>query len=180
MKNKNITKTKAFVCVDGANMFYAQQKMGWFIDWQKIKNWLSKEYKINKIVFYSGLKKNDSGMIKFLNKLKKYGFIVKTKPLKKIYIDHNKFVYKANFDVEISVDALLEKGNFDYLILFSGDSDFEYLVNNLKILGKKVVVVSSSRALSYELKNIANKFFLLGGIRKEIQLIKSPRPEGRG
>ena len=43
---------------------------------------------------------------------------------------------KCNFDVEMSVDIINNKDNFDTLVLFSGDSDFEYLIKNLSKVGK--------------------------------------------
>ena len=35
-------KSKIKVYVDGANMFYAQKKLGWSFDWVKIKNKIEK------------------------------------------------------------------------------------------------------------------------------------------
>ncbi|MGB5934043.1 MAG: NYN domain-containing protein [Anaerolineae bacterium] len=68
-----------------------------------------------------------------------------TKPLKKIAIDKDHpywklygytFVYKANFDVEMTADILLERADLDCVILFSGDSDFAELGKRLGDLGK--------------------------------------------
>ncbi len=36
-------KLKAKVYIDGANMFYTQKKLGWFIDWQKMKKYLKEK-----------------------------------------------------------------------------------------------------------------------------------------
>jgi len=33
-------KPKAKVYIDGANMFYTQKKLEWFLDWKKIKEYL--------------------------------------------------------------------------------------------------------------------------------------------
>ena len=33
-------KPKAKIYIDGANMFYTQMKLGWFVDWKKIKDYL--------------------------------------------------------------------------------------------------------------------------------------------
>jgi len=48
---------------------------------------------------------------------------------------------KCDFDVEISRDIYNNLENFDTLILFSGDGDYEALVRDLIIKGKKVIVV---------------------------------------
>ena len=34
-------KPESKVYIDGANMFYTQKKLGWFIDWKKTKDFLT-------------------------------------------------------------------------------------------------------------------------------------------
>lgn len=163
-------KTIAKVYIDGSNVFYSQKKMGWTVDWQKVRTLLSNEYQIIEFRYYTGVKNDDEGMKKYLRYLNKINFITITKPLKMIKInkDHQLYklnnydhIYKSNFDVEISVDMILDCGNVEGLILFSGDSDFQYLVKKLKDAGKKVIVYSSRKTLSWELKLEANKYRFL-------------------
>ena len=52
------------------------------------------------------------------------------------------FQPKANFDVEITTDALTYADKFSHFILFSGDGDFVSLIKQLKKIGKKTTVVS--------------------------------------
>ena len=33
-------KPRVKVYIDGANMFYTQKKLGWFVDWKKMKDYL--------------------------------------------------------------------------------------------------------------------------------------------
>jgi len=47
---------------------------------------------------------------------------------------------------------------FDTLVLFSGDSDFDYLVKNLRNKGKKVIVVSTKYHIAKELITSGNKY----------------------
>lgn len=44
--------------------------------------------------------------------------------------------------MEIAVEVVKRINSFDTLILFSGDSDFDYLLKECKKKGKKTVVVS--------------------------------------
>lgn len=173
-------KLKAKVYIDGANIFYAQKQMGWFVDWQKITLWLKKRYNIIDIKFYTGVKWGDEKAQKFNRRLKTYNYQVIAKPLKKIYLSRKEFIYKANFDVEMAVDLILEKDEYQTAVLFSGDSDFDYVVKKLKKFDKKVAVVCARHALSQELRQTANECLLLGKFRKEIEFIKSPRSEDRG
>ncbi len=48
---------------------------------------------------------------------------------------------KCDFDVEISRDIYNNLENFNTLVLFSGDGDYEALVKDLIMKGKKVIVV---------------------------------------
>lgn len=64
-----ISKSTAKVYIDGANMFYTQQKLGWFFDWKKLKECLSKKSKIIEFRYYTGIKKEDEKMKSFLRYL---------------------------------------------------------------------------------------------------------------
>ena len=77
--------------------------------------------------YYVGLRKGDFRMKKFLSKLRKIGFKVVTKPVKKIIDETGRRLEKASFDVEITGDVLESMEEAEVIILFSGDSDFAYL-----------------------------------------------------
>jgi len=83
-------------------------------------------------------------------------------------ISERNFIYKANFDVEMTADILLEKFKLDEIIIFSGDSDFRYLVKKLKDAGLKVVVFSSRKTISWELKVECAKVIYFEGIKDKI------------
>ncbi len=170
-------KLKAKIYIDGANMFYTQKKLGWFIDWQKVKDYLDLIWEIIECKYYVGLKDEDEKMLKFLRYLDAVGFNVFTKPLKKIKIKpgdvlfeiyQKNQIYKANFDVEITTDILLDKSKIEEIIIFSGDSDFQYLIKKLKDIGKKVTIFSSRKTISWELKLEATKEVYLEDIKEEI------------
>ena len=83
-------------------------------------------------------------------------------------ISERNFIYKANFDVEMTADILLEKFKLDEIIIFSGDSDFRYLVKKLKDAGLKVVVFSSRKTISWELKIECAKVIYFEGAKDKI------------
>lgn len=171
-------KPKTKVYIDGANMFYSQKKLGWSFDWAKIKNYIEQEREVIEWKYYVGVKENDEKMQKYLRYLDAVGFNPFTKPLKKIKISDDKnlfdiyktkYIYKANFDVEITTDILLDKSKIDEIIIFSGDSDFKYLVKKLKDAGKKVSVYSSRKTISWELKLEASNISYLEDIKDQIK-----------
>jgi len=54
---------------------------------------------------------------------------------------------KGNLDVDLAMDCLLTKDNYDVAILVTGDSDFEKLINILRTFGKQIIVVSTKDSL---------------------------------
>jgi uncharacterized LabA/DUF88 family protein len=170
-------KPKVKVYIDGANMFYTQMKLEWFFDWKKIKEYLQKERDILEMRYYAGVKPKDEKMASFLRYLDNVGITPITKPIKVIKIDNNdplkklhnySEIYKSNCDVEITTDVLLERKEIDEIILFTGDSDFRYLIRKLKDLGKKVIIFSSRKTISWEIKLEASKYIYLEDIKEAI------------
>ena len=68
----------------------------------------------------------------------------------------------------MTADILLEKFKLDEIIIFSGDSDFRYLVKKLKDAGLKVVVFSSRKTISWELKIECAKVVYFENIKEKI------------
>ena len=170
-------KPRVKVYIDGANMFYTQKKLGWFVDWKKMKDYLNEKRDVLEMRYYTGLKPNDEKMARFLRYLDNVGINPITKPVKIIKISNEhplsklhgySEIYKSNCDVEITTDILLERKEIDEVILFSGDSDFRYLIKKLKDLGKKVVIFSSRKTISWEVKLEATKYIYLEEVENQI------------
>lgn len=159
-------KTKIYV--DGANVFYTQKKLGWSFDWVKIKALIESERDVIEWRYYVGVKDEDEKMQSYLRYLDAIGFQTLTKPLKKIK-ENNAFIYKANFDVEMTIDILSDRSNIDEIVIFSGDSDFKPLVKKMKDVGKKVNIYSSKKTISWELKLEASKIIYFEKLRDLIE-----------
>lgn len=171
-------KPKTRVYIDGANMFYTQKKLGWFIDWTKMQALLKEKWDVLETKYYTGVKTDDEKMASFLRYLDYVGITPITKPIKVIKISDNhplkklydySEMYKSNCDVEITTDILLERKEIDEIILFSGDSDFQYLIKKLKDLGKKVIVFSSRKTISWEIKLDASRYIYLEDIKGKVK-----------
>lgn len=85
------------------------------------------------------------------------------KPKAKVYIDGANVFYSQK-----KMDWVLDKSDFSEIILFSGDSDFDFTLKKLRDLGKKTVVISSKRTLSWELKLASSRLIYLENIKDEI------------
>ncbi|MEK7169791.1 MAG: NYN domain-containing protein, partial [Patescibacteria group bacterium] len=176
---------RTLVMIDAANLEQSVKDKGWWVNYKKLKAYFSENTNLAAVRYYSANFATDSHN-SFLTFLKKTGFALVTKFLKVIRNEaHDR---KANFDVEISVDAILKLASFDTLVLFSGDSDFNYLVKILRRdFQKKVVVISSQDHVSSELIDACDIFIDVKKLRKDIERIErgtdvlkqNARPIGR-
>lgn len=88
----------------------------------------------------------------YLGALKKAGFKIINVPRKKNGKDRS--------DMSIAVDIckhLFLLDNIDHYVIFSGDSDFSYLMKTIKLHDKKVSIISLDNRLARELKMYANE-----------------------
>ncbi|OGK30669.1 hypothetical protein A3F29_02115 [Candidatus Roizmanbacteria bacterium RIFCSPHIGHO2_12_FULL_33_9] len=175
-------KVRAKVYIDGANMFYTQKSIGWSIEWKSTINFLKKKFDILEMRYYTGIRKNDQKMNQYLSILRQLKIKTIAKPLK-IIKDRSsgRIIYKSNCDVEIAVDIMLDIDSFDTLILFSGDSDFVYLIKILqKSYQKKTFIISSRKTISWEIKISASSYLFLEDYKKEFERIKKNPRKKRG
>jgi len=63
-------KLKTVVFIDGSNIYFAQKKMGKWLDWVKVWRFLKRQYEVIEFRYYAGLRKNDKKARKFLKKLR--------------------------------------------------------------------------------------------------------------
>lgn len=166
-----ITKGKIAVFIDAANILYSQRTLGWKIDYQKLKSFIEAKTEIYGVFYYTGKVGTLEKQEKFFKKLKKIGFTVVSKEVKFIKINKNKVIPKGNLDIELALDAFRLNGEYDTLLLFSGDSDFAYLLDLLKEQKKRVIVVSTRGHVSIELLERA-KFIDLRKLKNLINLDK--------
>ena len=162
-------KGRIIVMIDAANLESSVKELHWWVDYVKLRE-LFDNNKLGAIRFYS-VHHNTEDQNKFLTFLKRHGYTLITKPLKIIRQRDVEIgdIRKANFDVEIAVDAIEMIETFDTLILFSGDSDFDYLLKFLKKRGKTTIVVSAKHHVAKELIETSDKYIDLKKLRLFIE-----------
>ena len=98
--------------------------------------------------------------------LRQCGFKVIKKFVKHFVDDEGILTTKANADMDLAIDALLQARNLDKVILLTGDGDFIRLVQALQNMGCRVEVIAFNN-VSGELKEEADSFlsgFLIPGL----------------
>lgn len=159
------------IFVDGNNMFYAQQKNGWFFDPKRVLEHFTREPGIELVnaFWYTGLKdlQDQRG---FRDALISLGYTVRTKILKEYYDDTSgRYSQKANLDIEIVVDMFNTVDQYDRVILFSGDGDFERAIELLRGKSTHITVVSTEGMIARELRNATDRYIDLNDIRSHIE-----------
>ncbi|KKT75451.1 MAG: LabA [Parcubacteria group bacterium GW2011_GWB1_44_7] len=204
-KLKDVIKGRVVVYIDAANLERSVKDMFvrpddvpdnlknlptdtlcWSVDYKKLNEFFRNLGNFQGVRFYTA-EFDSEGHHKFryfLDKGLKFKLI--TKPIKE-YGDHtiNAPHRKANFDVEIAVDSTFSMKDFDTLILFSGDCDFDYLIKFLRGNEKVVIGFSRSGHVAKELPPALSHYFDIANFRTNLLQVgvrkaKSPEPFGPG
>ncbi len=162
------------IFVDGNNMFYAQQKNGWFFDPKRVLEYFRKEQIDTVLInafWYTGLK-DPQDQRGFRDALISLGYTVRTKILKEYYDDTSgRYSQKANLDIEIVVDMFNTVEQYDRVVLFSGDGDFERAIELLRSKSTHITVVSTEGMIARELRNATDRYIDLNDIRDRIEKV---------
>jgi len=160
------------IFIDGNNMFYAQQKNNWFFDPRRVLDFFQNERSGMSLVnafWYTGLK-DPQDQRGFRDALIGLGYTVRTKILKEYYDDTSRrYSQKANLDIEIAIDMFNTVDQYNRVVLFSGDGDFERAIELLRSKNTHITVVSTEGMIARELRNAADRYIDLNTIREKIE-----------
>ncbi len=98
-----------------------------------------------------------SAQFNFYSLLRDFGYKVIQKVVKWYYDENGRAFGKANADLDMAVDALLQSENIDRVLLCTGDGDFVRVVQALQNRGCRVEVVAFEN-VSQELRREADLF----------------------
>jgi uncharacterized LabA/DUF88 family protein len=119
--------------------------------------------------WYTGLK-DPQDQRGFRDALISLGYTVRTKVLKEYYDDNSgRYSQKANLDIEIVVDMFNTVEQYDRVVLFSGDGDFERAIELLRSKSTHITVVSTEGMIARELRNATDRYLDLNTIRDHIE-----------
>lgn len=107
---------KTAVFIDAANIFYSQRTLKWKISFKKLYKYLKNNCNLLKVYFYYTKSERSIKQKEFFEILEDTGYILKIKPLKVIKRKHGDIIEKGNVDVELTMDIMLNIGNFDTII----------------------------------------------------------------
>jgi uncharacterized LabA/DUF88 family protein/cold shock CspA family protein len=102
----------------------------------------------------------------YRNRLHREGFHLVLKEVQRYQNPDGTTTTKANADLDLAVDALLQSDNLDYVLLGTGDGDFLRLVRALQSRGKRVDLLSFANTSGALRREVDFHFsgFLMPGI----------------
>jgi uncharacterized LabA/DUF88 family protein len=167
MTAKSEKPKEVFAFIDSQNLNVGTQKFGWKMDWQKFRRWLADEYGVTRAYMFIGYVPEFEALYEQMHDA---GYMIVLKPtydMSKPLPDPNadgqsdkksdheeKKPVKGNIDADLVLWAMKEIGNYDKMILVSGDGDFFSLVEYMeskKRLGKILTP-------SFQYSQLYNKF----------------------
>ncbi len=159
--------------VDGINLWYAQQKLNYRIDYVKLRNYWVRNgnRQIYNAFFYTGHHAQpEEEKQQFLDMLVSNGYTLRTKTVKTMYDPVlKKDVYKCNLDVEIVLDMVTTAELYDIAVLISGDGDFERAVEVLRVKGKQVYASCCKAMTSRQLLAAVDRFYWLEDLKADLE-----------
>jgi uncharacterized LabA/DUF88 family protein len=160
-------------------------------DHEKLFTYLKERWNCEKVFFYPGIQHDDEVRGDIFKKITELGAVVRPKYFF-VYKNQNKILttncpkcdteitqkiemgnsWKCNCDVELTVDMLECADTDTELFIFSGDGDFEFLIEKVVSNGANVTIVSSAKLIPkgprYSISRLSTK------LRKLTQTTGSP------
>ena len=119
-----------YAFIDSQNLNLGIQKLGWKLNYQKFRIYLTEKYGVKKAYIFIGFVALNQSLY---DRLQEAGFILKFKPT---VPDANGNI-KGNIDADIVLRAALELNDYDKAVIVSSDGDFyslvQYLYENNKL-----------------------------------------------
>jgi uncharacterized LabA/DUF88 family protein len=159
------------IFVDVPNIVYAAERLGVQIDWGKVLNYLTRDRQLVRATAYAPISDDTFQRLetqKFVQPFYNLPYRILTKPLKRF----GNGEIKANFDVELAIDALTMADRLDIICLVSGDGDFRRMVELVQAKGVRVEVVAFGASTAGELRVVADDFIDIGQHLHEFTVTK--------
>ena len=170
MKNKS----NNFAYIDGANLHKGIESLGWNMDYQRFRIWLSEKYGVKSAYLFIGLIPKYKELYKYLQES---GFILIFKEV--VYDGDGKA--KGNCDADLVLRAVCDtyENKFDKTIIVSSDGDYASLVKFLKERGKLKTILSPHQKdlCSILLKRTDASIAYLNDQKSILQIRKEKAPD---
>ena len=176
-KKKPTKKLGNYAFIDSQNLNLGTQKMGWKMDWKKFREWLKKEYNVEKAFMFIGYMPDFEPLY---DQLHSQGYAVVLKPTLEMFAsdektdekpdkNEEKKTVKGNIDADLVLHVMKEQKNYDKAVIISGDGDFYTLLEYLDETGKLLHLMTPNWQYSSLLKPFEKYIVRLDQKRQELR-----------
>ncbi|MFH1178410.1 MAG: NYN domain-containing protein [bacterium] len=158
-------KPRVGAFIDAGNLYHTSTRIGWRIDFGKLRNLLSSAADLSFINYYVVVPREDdpnhAKTLAHMHMASK-SFTVCEKPMKYIWSEEEKReVKKGDIDVDLAVDIVRALEIIDVAIIVSGDSDYLALEKYVAEHNKPLIFVGYKKNMAWELRLKNHMFFEL-------------------
>jgi len=158
-------REKNYAFIDSQNLNMGIRRLGWKMDFRKLRRYLREKYKVRKAYLFIGYMPANQNLYR---SLQEYGYVLIFKPtLKK-----RDGSIKGNVDAELVLQAMIDFKKYDKAVIVSSDGDFYCLANYLYDKKKLEIVISPCyETCSILLKRSAKeKIVFINNLKKKLGL----------
>jgi len=153
------------VFIDAGNLYHTSARIGWRIDFGKLKNLLSHAINLSFINYHIVVpRESDPNYEKTQVHMQKASasFTMCQKPMKYIWSDEEKReIKKGDVDVDLAIDVIRAIETMDAAIIISGDSDYLALEKYVAEHNKPLIFMGYKKNMAWELRLRNHMFFEL-------------------
>lgn len=145
-------KESILVYLDQNNLYFRYKKM----NFKKLYESIADRFNVIRATAYTAIDRNNDQQKKFLTYMSSNGWRVNVLDLS----------IGSNVDNMINVDASNEVTSFkpNVICIIACDGDYEYLLDNIRRQGIKVLVIGANENISLELRMVADEIIYLESI----------------
>ena len=134
--------------IDGANLYAAAKGLNIDLDFKKLLDEFQKRGLLVRAYYYTAIVESEdySPIRPLVDWLDYNGFTVVTKPAREYTDAAGRKRHRGDMNVELAVDMMELAGSIDHIVLFSGNGDFQRLIEAVQRKGVRVTVVSTLKS----------------------------------
>jgi len=141
------------VLVDGQNIYLSAKARGAKPNYNSIMNAVNGREIVRAIIY--NILPDGVDQSKFVYAMNNMGYEIKSKRPRPLPDGS----FKADWDMQIAIDALALADKVDVMVILTGDTDFVPLAHALKSRGVKVEIMSFRETTGRELIDIADAYY---------------------
>ncbi len=165
------------VFIDGSSLSAAVAALDIEVDFRRISRFFQEACNLIRIYFYAMVPDERASIRPLIDWLDYHHYSVTAK-LGRGLDDSGPGPRKADFAVDLAVEALRVAPNVDHLVIMSGDPRYRALVAGLQQMGRRVSVISTLKPRPFvdaELRRQADQFIDLFDLKPHFELKRMAR-----